>query len=106
MSETIHKETHRYPVIFHQEGDVWGYHNPDFGGGGAASYEDALRLAQDLLKTAVETFREMEQELPEPTDADDIEAEGGIVQWLPVIVTDATKDIATTLPQDPPSLEF
>ena len=46
----------------------------------------------------------MGQELSEPTDADDIEVENGKVQWLPVIVTYATKDVAITLPQDFPTL--
>lgn len=99
MPKTVFTETRLYPVVLHREGDVWGYHNPDFGGGGAPTHADALAHAQDLLKNAVSAFSEAGEEPPMPTDAADIDADGGSVAWLPVVVTNAAERVAITLPK-------
>lgn len=74
-----------YPVVIHREGEVWGYHSPDFGGGGAASHEEALRAAQELLNSAAAEFREKGEAIPLPTTPDRLDADGGQIAWLPVI---------------------
>ena len=97
MSISINHESLSYPVIFHREGDVWGYCNPDFGGGGASSYDEAVELAQDLLISAFELCVETGKEFPKPTDATDIDADGGYVKWFPVNITRSTKSAEKTI---------
>ncbi|WP_299212401.1 type II toxin-antitoxin system HicB family antitoxin [uncultured Tateyamaria sp.] len=99
MPKTVYKDTRLYPVVLHREGDVWGYHNPDFGGGGAATYVDALAQAQDLLDSAIGAYSEGGEEPPLPTEPDDIDADGGKVAWLPVIISNAAERVAITLPK-------
>ncbi len=41
-----------YPFVINVEENVWGYHSPQFGGGGAPSLESALEAAQELLNHA------------------------------------------------------
>ncbi|MGB3316959.1 MAG: hypothetical protein WBB85_21425 [Albidovulum sp.] len=79
--------THRYPVIIHREGNVWGYHSPSFGGGGAASQEAALSSAQELLDSAVAELSARGAVIPLPTPPDQVNADGAQVVWLPVIVS-------------------
>ncbi len=33
MPKIVVTETRLYPIIIHRDGDVWGYHSPEFGGG-------------------------------------------------------------------------
>jgi predicted RNase H-like HicB family nuclease len=99
MPKTVYTETRLYPVVIHREGDVWGYHNPQFGGGGAASHEDALALAQQLLTSAVADLFERDEDAPLPCSPDDVEVDGGQVAWLPVVVSNAADRVAITLPR-------
>jgi len=85
--------------VIHREGDVWGYHSPEFGGGGAVSREDALSSAQALLKTAVADFHERGEETPPPSLPEDVDADGGQVAWLPVVVSNAAERVSITLPK-------
>ena len=94
-------ETLDYPVIFHQEGNVWGYSSPDFGGGGASSYNEALELAQDLLIEALDLHAEMGKEFPKPTNVADIDANGGLVKWFPVTVAISTNPAEKSTPISP-----
>ena len=70
-------ETRLYPIILHREGDAWGYFSPEFGGGGAATFSDALRLAQELLDGEVSQLTEAGEPIPEPYSEDAIDADGG-----------------------------
>ncbi len=99
MPKTVYTETRLYPVVIHREGETWGYHSPEFGGGGAASHEDALSSAQELLNTAVADFYEREQDAPLPSLPDAVDADGGKVAWLPVVVSNAADRVAITLPK-------
>ncbi len=99
MPKTVFRETRLYPVVIHREGDVWGYHSPEFGGGGAASHEDALSSAQELLDSAVADFFERGEDAPLPSLPDDVTADGGQVAWLPVVVSNVADRIAITLPK-------
>ena len=99
MPKTIYTETRLYPVVINREGDLWGYHSPEFGGGGAASHEDALSLAQELLNSAVAEFFEREDDAPRPSLPGDVDADGGQVAWLPVVVSNAADRVAITLPK-------
>lgn len=99
MPKTVYKNTHLYPVVLHREGDVWGYHNPDFGGGGAATHADALAQAQDLLDSAVGAYAESGENPPLPADPETIDADGGQVAWLPVVISNAAERVAITLPK-------
>ena len=83
MPKTTYTETRLYPVIIHRDADVWGYFSPQFGGGGAASHEDALSSAQQLLESAVADFVEREEDAPLPPTPENVDADGGQVAWLP-----------------------
>ncbi len=41
--ETI-TETIIYPIVIHHDGDTFGYFSPEFGGGGAPTFSDAVRV--------------------------------------------------------------
>ena len=82
-----------YPVLFHQESNIWGYCSPDFGGGGASDYDEALELAQDLLNSAVDLYTKSGKELPKPTDIADIDVDGGHVEWLQVNMANSTSSV-------------
>ncbi|MEM8981298.1 MAG: type II toxin-antitoxin system HicB family antitoxin [Pseudomonadota bacterium] len=99
MPKTVYTETTLYPVVIHREGDIWGYHSPEFGGGGAASHEDALADAQDLLTSAVAELAESGKDLPKPSEPEQIDADGGKVAWLPVVVSNVADRVAITLPK-------
>ena len=71
-----------YPVIIHCDGDLWGYSSPEFGGGGATTYEDARSRAQELVNSAVRSFEGQLQKLPLPSRLDQIDAADGQVVWL------------------------
>ena len=92
-------ETRLYPVILHREGNSWGYFSPEFGGGGAATFADALRLAQELLDSEVSRLAEAGEAIPEPTDESDLDPEGGKITWLPVEISNAAERIFITLPK-------
>jgi hypothetical protein len=99
MPKMTYKETRLYPVILHHDGDLWGYFSPEFGGGGAPTQAEALRLAQLMLDDEIATLVDAGQDLPAPMDANDIEADGGVVAWLPVTVTNAAERIYITIPK-------
>ncbi len=99
MPKTVLGETRLYPVAIHREGDVWGYHSPEFGGGGAASHEDALSSALELLNSAVTDCSERGEDAPLPSLSDDVNADRGQAAWLPVVVSDVADRIAITLPR-------
>ncbi len=99
MPKTVFTETRLYPVVIHREDDVWGYHSPEFGGGGAASHEDALSLAQELLNSAVGELYDRAEDAPQPSAPDQVDADGGQVAWLPVVVSNAADRVAITLPK-------
>jgi len=92
-------ETRLYPIILHREGDTWGYFSPEFGGGGAATFSDALRLAQELLDSEVSQLTEAGEPIPEPSSEDAIDADGGKIAWLPVEISNAAERIFVTLPK-------
>ena len=49
--------------VIHQEGDVFGYFVPGIGGGGAASLEEAIELAEDLVDMqAIAEFKAAEEQ--------------------------------------------
>lgn len=98
MPKTVYSETRLYPVVLHHENGVWGYHSPEFGGGGAASHEDALQGAQELLVSAVADFQERGEDAPQPSNPNQVDADGGQVAWLPVIVSNAAERVSITLP--------
>lgn len=98
MPKTVYSETRLYPVVIHHDDGVWGYHSPEFGGGGAVSHEDALQGAQDLLNSAVAEFRERGEDAPRPSGPDQVDADGGQVAWLPVVVSNAAERVSITLP--------
>ena len=77
----------RYPVVIHREGNVSGYHSLSFGGGGAASQEAALSSAQELLDSAVAELFSRGSDLSLSTPPDQVNADGGQVAWLSVIVS-------------------
>ena len=56
MPKKIVNQTILYPVIIHRENDTFGYFSPEFGGGGASTFAEALRLAQQLLEEAIASF--------------------------------------------------
>ena len=87
-------EARQYPVVIHREGNVWGYHSPNFGGGGAASHEHALSSAQELLNSAVAELSDRGADVPLPPSLDVVGADGGQVTWLPVIVSNAADRFA------------
>ena len=99
MPKTVYTETQLYPVVIHREGDVWGYHSPEFGGGGAASHEEALYSAQELLNTAVTDFHERGEDAPRPSLPDQVDPNDGQVAWLPVVVSNAADRVSLTLPK-------
>ena len=99
MPKTVFTETRLYPIVIHREGDVWGYHSPEFGGGGATSFEDALALAQELLSSAVGEIYDRSEDAPLPSAPDQVDADGGRVAWLPVVVSNAADRLAITLPK-------
>lgn len=99
MPKIVFTETRLYPVVIHRENGTWGYFSPEFGGGGAASHEDALKLAQELLNSAVSEFYEQDTEAPLPSQPDEIEADGGQVAWLPVVVSNSADRVSITLPK-------
>ena len=92
-------ETRLYPIILHREGNAWGYFSPEFGGGGAATFSDALRLAQELLDGEVSQLTEAGEPIPEPYSEDAIDADGGKIAWLPVEISNAAERIFVTLPK-------
>lgn len=99
MPKTTYTETRLYPVVIHREADVWGYFSPQFGGGGAASHEDALSSAKQLLEAAIADYVEREEDVPPPPSPDDVEADAGQVAWLPVVISNAADRLAITLPK-------
>lgn len=99
MPKTVFTETRLYPVVIHREKDTWGYFSPEFGGGGAASHEDALKLAQELLNSAVAEFYEQDADAPLPSKPDTIDSDGGLVAWLPVVVSNSADRVSITLPK-------
>ena len=84
MPKKIVNQTILYPVIIHRENDTFGYFSPEFGGGGASTFAEALRLAQQLLEEAIASFEASEEPIPAPSDPEQIDPEGGQVAWLPV----------------------
>ena len=99
MPKTVYTETRLYPIVIHREDDIWGYHSPEFGGGGAASHEDALCSAQELLNTAVANFHERGEDAPHPSSPDQVDPDNGQVAWLPVVVSNAADRVSLTLPK-------
>ena len=99
MPKKTTTETRLYPIILHREGDTWGYFSPEFGGGGAPTQADALRLAKELLDGEVAELIEAGQAAPTPTDPDQVDADGGQVVWLPVVISNAAERIFVTLPK-------
>lgn len=99
MPKKTVSETRLYPIILHREDDLWGYFSPEFGGGGAPTFADALRLAQELLNEEVSRLAEAGETIPMPTSEDDIHADGGKVAWLPVEISNAAERIFITLPK-------
>ena len=99
MPKTVITETRLYPVVIHREGNTWGYHSPEFGGGGAISFEDALKLAQELLNSAVAEYYEQEIDAPAPSSPNEIEPDGGQIAWLPVVVSNSADRVSITLPK-------
>lgn len=92
-------ETRFYPVVVHREDETWGYFSPEFGGGGAPTFNDAMRLAQEMMSTAVAELAEAERDIPEPSDFAALETEGGQVISLPVTLTNTAERIFLTLPK-------
>lgn len=99
MPKKVFSETKLYPVVIHRDGDVWGYFSPQFGGGSASTQADALQLSQELFSTAVNEFAEIGEEVPAPLDADSVEADGGTIAWLPVVVSNVAERVVITLPK-------
>lgn len=97
MPKKIITETRLYPVIIHREGDIFGYFSPEFGGGGAATLQDVLRLAQEMMETEAAALTAAGEPTPEPSE--NIDAEGGQVAWLPVTTSNAAERIFITLPK-------
>lgn len=97
MPKKIITETRLYPVIIHREGDIFGYFSPEFGGGGAATLQDVLRLAQEMMETEATALTAAGEPTPEPSE--NIDAEGGQVAWLPVTTSNAAERIFITLPK-------
>ena len=97
MPKKIITETRLYPVIIHREGDIFGYFSPEFGGGGAATLQDVLRLAQAMMETEAAALTAAGEPTPEPSE--NIDAEGGQVAWLPVTTSNAAERIFITLPK-------
>ena len=97
MPKKIIAETRLYPVIIHREGDMFGYFSPEFGGGGAATLQDVLRLAQEMMETEAAALTAAGEPTPEPSE--NIDAEGGQVAWLPVTTSNAAERIFITLPK-------
>lgn len=99
MPKKVITETRLYPILLHREEDVWGYFSPDFGGGGGApSQEEALSRAFDLMKAQAADLCEKGEEIPKPSLAADLNADGGQVAWLPITVTNAAQRIFLTMP--------
>ncbi|WP_208348687.1 type II toxin-antitoxin system HicB family antitoxin [Pseudaestuariivita rosea] len=99
MPKTISKEVRLYPVVLHREGDIWGYFSPEFGGGGAATEADALRLAQEMVESALAELSEEGQDLPEPTGLEHLETDGGKLVFIPAMISNAAERIFLTLPK-------
>ena len=97
MPKKIIAETRLYPVIIHREGDMFGYFSPEFGGGGAATLQDVLRSAQEMMETEAAALTAAGEPTPEPSE--NIDAEGGQVAWLPVTTSNAAERIFITLPK-------
>ena len=99
MPKTVYTETRLYPVTIHREDNLWGYSSPEFGGGGAASLEEALWLAQNLLKTSVADFHSRGKDVPQPLSPDQVDSGDWQVIWLPVTVSSAPEQVLLTLPR-------
>ena len=99
MPKKTIEETLLYPVILHREGDLWGYFSPQFGGGGAPTQADAVRLARELLEGEIAELTENGETAPLPPEPHEIDAGGGIVAWLPVLVSNASERVSLTLPK-------
>lgn len=99
MPKQVLTETRLYPVVFHREGDVWGYFSPEFGGGGAATQSDAMALAQDMLSSEIADLCEQGEEVPEPTNFLELDPCGGRVVMLPVTISNAAERVSVTLPK-------
>ena len=92
-------DTRLYPVIIHREGETWGYFSPEFGGGGAPTSTDAVRLAQEMMDAAVAELAEAGQDIPQPSDFMALDAEGGQVICMAVTYSDAAERVTLTLPK-------
>lgn len=99
MPKKIVNQTILYPVIIHRENDTFGYFSPEFGGGGASTFAEALRLAQQLLEEAIASFETSKEPIPAPSDPEQIDPQGGQVAWLPVKTSNAAERIFITLPK-------
>lgn len=84
MSKTLSEAARMYPILLHREGELWGYHSPSFGGGGASTRSDALERAQELLSEAVGAYLKDGAVPPSPTNLKDIATDGGEIIWLSV----------------------
>ena len=98
MPKRSASETVLYPVVIHREDDVWGYASPEFGGGGAATFQEAIRLATELVSGEVARIIEEGGTPPAPPEGD-LDADGGQVAWLPVSVATSSERIFLTLPK-------
>ena len=99
MPKTIQKETRLYPVILHREGNTWGYFSPEFGGGGAPTETDAIQEAQDMIEGALADLIEAEDAIPDPSVPEDIDADGGKIIYIPMMLSNAAERIFLTLPK-------
>ncbi len=99
MPKTIVSEVKAYPVILHREDNLWGYFSPEFGGGGAPTQTDALRLAQEMIDAAVADMNEAGQTAPEPSELDALDASGGKIVFLRTEVSNASERIFLTIPK-------
>jgi hypothetical protein len=96
MPKKVITETRLYPVVIHREGDVWGYASPEFGGGGAVSFADALQEAQEMIQGEV---AHLGDDAPMPSDPNAVDADGGQIAWLPVTVSNAAERVFITIPK-------
>ncbi len=92
-------ETRLYPVIIHREKDVWGYFSPEFGGGGAATEGDTLRLAKAMIDSALAELSEAGEPIPNPTPISDINPDGGKIVLIQAVISNAAERIFLTLPK-------
>ena len=99
MPKKTLSETRLYPIVLHREGDLWGYFSPEFGGGGAATQADALKMAQNLLDEEIGTLSEAGEDIPKPSEAGDFDSDGGMIVWLPVTISNAAERVFITLPK-------